>query len=1192
MAGSSRRSQAGKWLRSHGLLPARKDEGATEPAPAVPLGLPAERSAGHPVPPLPLTALQAKGLDGANTPPPAHQSTDAPPPGGQVEDTARSHTSHQPAQLGSTGRQADPAPPELKAQRAEAIESTAGGGSSVQPLRGQANDKRFELLVEAENEGIPPDDPDGLCRRLATAGKVVLSNIYREVREYADLLPDPGPVAAKIITRVIDLAIVANHNRGSCEELSQRSCATFVLVGKHRALLAEASTGFLQSMRQVLLKICSFLQSFSDANWALRLGEEKALQAEIQKRGGPEAVLSSEADLKQVSAMLPGASQLMLSALNALLTRGAGRVINHEAMQKFWYTFIPNDRVPWENFWQIFPARYTGPDAEDLQSYFADQSARERFQAKVNSDKKDDLQVSVYEVEEACRSSGASSKPFIEVVLALCSTGYTWQRVPAVPLEVIGRNTDVDLGLSNLENHSLVQLIGPPQIGKSTVARRIAEALKASPDFHTAFVDCAASSFGDGPKDVCQLIGGCMFEITSTQDPPGAGSKATDLITALLPRLTAKVKEGHVQGIKHHLVVLDNVDHLPRATDFAVVEQLVSCIWDALADHPNRLLVTSQYKLSLSSAVMHPQPVKGLLAPSLQDAVRLLRLNASDVPLSNKDAEHIAKRICHGIPALLIAFGKSLNEGNAEQVQEVFEQSEQLGWGIAGDPCQSASMQQLAKRVQAVVKGIKDKQQLRVVRSLTLFRGAFSAAMAAHTLQLNMARTNNMLKVLSRRSLVGKDDGSSESWRLCPLLRAFTNRTFWLTVDTGDDPHKLWAGAARTCLELARACGDKRVLLDALSGSGGHLYREGRYAESLRCHLEALRVVQEVEDGTPQWNKLHAQVLVDCAAAEREMHHFNKALLYLNRAQAVLDKLSGDVEELVAHCCINRALVLKEQHKFTAAIELLEKALALRRQVFGEGHTKVATVHYHQAVVWNSSYGEWDHAATAARQALAVQVSIMGDCHPIVAGTLRELALALVMLKPKRPVASSTGTPTATATWFSEAEKLYTIALDIQKACLDPGDMRIATTMMALANMLRITPQTRHRAAALISEAEAVLQKETALGGLKRDSLKAKICLYRAEMDAQQQRLRGALELYQQALTLQQGALLPEEREKHPAIAGIYRRMAEAKERLGQQDEAVALLKYSPTPNKLRIKHELVYAPRELGLMWHLTTVH
>ena len=236
--------------------------------------------------------------------------------------------------------------------------------------------------------------------------------------------------------------------------------------------------------------------------------------------------------------------------------------------------------------------------------------------------------------------------------------------------------------------------------------------------------------------------------------------------------------------------------------------------------------------------------------------------------------------------------------------------------------------------------------------------------------------------------------------------------------------------------------------------------------------------------------------------------------------------------ELEAYRLTKQALQLNQQGKYSEAIPLAEKALGIRQQVLGEEHPFVATSLKNLALLYESQ-GRYQEAEPVFQQALQLRKSLLGKQHLNLATRLN--TLGLVYARQGR---------------YQKAERLLQQVLQLRKPLLGHKHPSVVITLNNLG--LVYARQGKYQKAEPLLQQALQLYKPF-LGEQHR--YVATTLHYLGVVYAHQGRYQEAELLFQQALDLRKPLLGKE----HPDVATTLNNLAQVYFSQGRYQEAEPL---------------------------------
>ncbi|MEM1180038.1 MAG: serine/threonine-protein kinase [Acidobacteriota bacterium] len=226
------------------------------------------------------------------------------------------------------------------------------------------------------------------------------------------------------------------------------------------------------------------------------------------------------------------------------------------------------------------------------------------------------------------------------------------------------------------------------------------------------------------------------------------------------------------------------------------------------------------------------------------------------------------------------------------------------------------------------------------------------------------------------------------------------------------------------------------LLSDTLFELGVLRRRQGRYAEARELQLESKRLSEThlpASTDRPAQNDNELGLLAWSEGQYPQAERLHRRTLETRRRLVE----QGQAEpQSVASSLNNLAMALVYQGRNLEALPMLEEALAIRRRVFGEGHTSVMRGLNNLALV-HGNLDRRDMAAELYRDVLAKKLERYGAEHPSVASGQLNLAAALANLGR-----------------YGEAVDLGSRAFETRRHLLGPGhpDTLVALTRLGVFN--------------------------------------------------------------------------------------------------------------------------------------------
>ena len=586
---------------------------------------------------------------------------------------------------------------------------------------------------------------------------------------------------------------------------------------------------------------------------------------------------------------------------------------------------------------------------------------------------------------EAIRALGDVEEPN----LAQASASSRATRAHVASENIMGRDAELAEALSLLRAHRLVTILAPGGMGKSTLARAIAEAAN-----------------GEFPNGACHVA---LSPLESADDIPAAIASASGITIG--PGLPVMDQVLHHCRDWETLLVLDNFERLIDGA--LVVRQLL--------DAAPRLsvLATSRERLGLhDEALMRlgglPVPPEGGSADNA--AIRLFARHAQRVsPGFRLDAPTLTSvaRICRLAEGMPLAIILAATWTGALSVREIASEMSRgidiLATRLRDVPSRHRSMQNVIDQTwERLSPGAQ-----RVFAELSVFRGGFTRAAATAVTSV----TSETLQTLIEHALIRRED---DRYSIHELLRQYAARKLtdsgreahvaarhhayylsWL-VDSIREPteteldfenlRRAWEHAVtvadepavglglvaliRFCestgrlSDLARLCdfssegGMSRALRGRLLLAGAMARTEvGDFSRAVECYSEAERVAQD--DGDTQ---MELRALIGGADALNRARKLEQATALATRARGLAQAVGDSEAEADAHFHLGRALWYGGREP--QALETMTRAVDLAKASRGSGRVAIQALNGMGAVCATS--GRISESAACFQQALTL----------------------------------------------------------------------------------------------------------------------------------------------------------------------------------------------------------------------------
>lgn len=206
--------------------------------------------------------------------------------------------------------------------------------------------------------------------------------------------------------------------------------------------------------------------------------------------------------------------------------------------------------------------------------------------------------------------------------------------LPGLPVELLGRDTELDELAATVPRHRLVTLVGPAGVGKTSLAVEAARRYPAPGGCWLVRLDHAAD-----PATVLAAVGEALSMVAPTSESVAERFRGTDA-----------------------LIVLDNCEHVVDAA-VALVERLLAAAGGL------RILATSQVPLGLAGEILlavEPLSTDDAVALFIRQAARRRRSSGLD-----PEAVDAARDLCVALDRIPLAIELAAARTKALSVQEI-----------------------------------------------------------------------------------------------------------------------------------------------------------------------------------------------------------------------------------------------------------------------------------------------------------------------------------------------------------------------------------------------------------------------------------------------------------------------------------------------------------------------------------------
>jgi tetratricopeptide (TPR) repeat protein/tRNA A-37 threonylcarbamoyl transferase component Bud32 len=314
-------------------------------------------------------------------------------------------------------------------------------------------------------------------------------------------------------------------------------------------------------------------------------------------------------------------------------------------------------------------------------------------------------------------------------------------------------------------------------------------------------------------------------------------------------------------------------------------------------------------------------------------------------------------------------------------------------------------------------------------------RGAAAGGRDLAALELEMGRyesAEKLAKEALRRSRLAERAAPRE-----PALALETAKSLRLVADVEATLARAEAAERlyREALEIQqRQLGPAAEEVSLTRISLGELYyRQGRMAEA-RALFEDLVAIRRRTLGADHPDL--ATAINNLAAAEQGLGRWPAAKVLLEEVLAIRRRIFGEEPSSeVAVALNNLATAEAETGQLESAIRHMEEALAINRGVFGGGPHPTVAANLHNLAMFHQRRQETSLAGELYGQALRMRRQSLGENHPAVSQTLRNLG---ELFEQEAPAA---------------AERYFRQALEIDRHASPVVDSRLANSLAGLGRL-------------------------------------------------------------------------------------------------------------------------------------------
>jgi len=474
------------------------------------------------------------------------------------------------------------------------------------------------------------------------------------------------------------------------------------------------------------------------------------------------------------------------------------------------------------------------------------------------------------------RTLAAAHPPLVNSAL------YREQRLPPLPVPVVGRAQTIAQVRLALERSRLVSLVGPGGIGKTTVALSVAQQVEDDGLATVAFVDLSRVSSGE-------FVPAALQSALATH--AGRDSGLQGLASSFADR--------------EMLLVLDTCEHVLSAVAHVCDIFLSNCARAKVLVTTRQVLRAQNERVEWIGPLDVPPPEAPLSAERVLQfsSVQLLVARANQTgryDLSDAEAPAIAD-ICRrldGAPLALELASTRLSGRSAVSVLDGLEDRFRVLRQVhAEGPLRQHSLLATLEWSYALLK----PAEATVLRSVSIFAGSFdieSAFAVVCNHGLSLAETFDALSGLRTKSMLGLDQTSGAmAYRLLETTRAFAQE---LLDSSGESMAAAQSHARLQLNALSRAAAEHaKMPADAWRRTFAGVVDELRAALewSLRRSFDPELGVRLVVAALPLWRELglSCECLDSCTAALRTIDRLELV------DSLVRLRLVAGVEEVTSH---------------------------------------------------------------------------------------------------------------------------------------------------------------------------------------------------------------------------------------------------------------------------------------------------